>query len=466
MARSKLFELLFCLTEKEWNELLAFSGFVIHRLTDKDRAILKALHQLYPKAAKGPKTEEELEKELLATFYPVKAEKEVKKQWNYTKNRLVKMVNQYIVYKHLQKESFVRNQILLEFYHRQQLPKNLSSMLKKATSFFERSKKDYDTEYQNFKLQEILLAQSMGERLHREELQKMNEALDNFYLENKLRMLIEQHNRHRIISEPAPDDFFEEWLQSGKPSLEKVGNRLSYRLYLMMTTAGEVAHYWEAKNLFMNNAANFSADYKVSCCGYLMNQCIFYLHQGQLKFANEYISYVKFLLEEALFLSEGLPLTKYSNTVYMALVAKELEWIKDFVDQYSSLVDHPEMVAIKHLNRANILFYQGQKNNEALLLLRNFDVSETYFKINFDKLSIKLFYEEKLEDTLKSKLGAFQKYLQRSSDLPQNRKEKNFNFIKAVRNLLQHKVETLNLDRNDFVILDYLWLLEKKEEKQ
>lgn len=463
MKKTKLFELLFSLSQEDLQDLREFAGLSTNKLPKRDIKVLSVLIESMQLLNSDVRSELKLEGKILQKFFDTLDEGENKKQWNYTKNRLTNILNRYIAILQLEQQPAIRDRLLLQFYQQKQLDKNFNGYLRNTHKNQETGSIDFDQEYHNFKFQEILLSQKEGQRKEMKELQLMNQALEDFYLENKLRLQAEQYNRQRIINAAQPESMLLEELTPEALSEKNISIQLFYHIYAMMKEPEKQKYYFTVKRLFYQIEQRVVTEYKRTICEYLMNQCLYYCHTGQAEFAKEYIQYVRYLIKSKLFSPRnGLSIAKYSNTVYMALVSDELDWAEKFVKEYAKLVKHPKIDAIKQLNLANILFHKGLYQT-SLGFIRDYNYSGLYFKITYDKLAIKLYFEENMEGPLKSKLEAFEKFIKRKNKLPSDRKAKNLNFVKAVRTLLNSKSE-LNLKAEEqYMLLDYLWLKKKRE---
>ncbi|MEM1321924.1 MAG: hypothetical protein AAGG75_16810 [Bacteroidota bacterium] len=460
MRNSKIVELLLSLGKKERSELLDFVKME-RKVSKQDLQLLDFVLQYINELVRAPFDKLAMEKAVLADFFAGQPETSARTKWNHAKNRLLIAVNNYIIHLQLSNHLMIKNHMLWEYCQQHQLHKNLGSLAKKIEKDYARSKKDFHQEYFNFKLKEGLLSQVQGQRKQMDELEEMEGALDDFFVENKLRILTEQFNRHRIINAPAPDDSFIKMILTYEIGLKKIGSQLFFEIYLMMTAPTQEQHYQNAKALFDAHEHTFSDDYRKTICMYLMNQCVFYCHAGQYTYAGEYLHHIDYLINNRLFLvNDRLSTAKYVNTVYMAVVSDRLEWLEHFVKRYAHLINHQDMESIRQLNLATIAFHKGD-HTQALQLLKYVKLNDLYFKIATYKLEIKLYFEEGLFEILDSRLAAFRKYIERSDKIPSDRKHKNTAFLKAVKLLINDALDPLSLQENDFLILDYFWLKKK-----
>ncbi len=463
MKSSKLFELLFSLSRKELHDCAKFARLSMNNLLNIDLEILDFLVESINPEEPMNESESKLVTSISDRFFNGFHANGTKNSWNHTKSRLTSSINRYIAMIQMENHPTIRDRFLLTYYHNKQLDKNLNGIFKKAKKNLERRPHDYDQAYHQYKLEELLQFQQQGEwKKVGEGTRMMEQALDHFYYENKLRLLVEKYSLHRIIGSPQPDETLIRQIDSGEVSGKSIRIQLFYHLIQMMKAPMEIGHYFDAANLFYEHEKTLADVYKLSVIEYLMNQCIQYCHTDRLEFAQEYTKHLKFLLKTKLYSPQkGLSIQKYSNGIYMALITGDLPWAEQIVREHSSLVKHESTTALKQLNEANILFHKGQRE-AALERLLHQPKLELYFKIAYDKLCIKLYFELRMNRILNSKLAAFQQYLNRSEKLPAGRKTKNLNFIEAIRLLKKRKLNSKNIIRNDYLILDYQWLEKQK----
>jgi hypothetical protein len=462
MSNTKLFELSSSLSDTDWSDLITFAGLGINRLPPQDLEAMNIIKAEISTETDDQKKEEAMDEKIFRQLLSDVPESKKKAQLNHIKSRLSKAIQRYIALQELDKEDWVKELLLLKYFESRGLTKNYNSLLNSMQRALEKGKHDFDIEYQKYKLQEFILSHQYEERKKNEDLARMETALDNYYLENKIRMMVEQYNRHRIRNEGPPEEGFPEWVNLADLGKQGIGPRLLQAIYSMLSMPEEKKYYHEVKTLFQKHAQEFSDEYKQTVCEYMLNQCIYYVHRGERKFAAEYTEHIRYIIDHKLFTSSnGLAISKYMNTISMALISDDLDWLEKFVNTYSARVDHPHIDSIENLYQASILFHRGEYR-KALGLLPTFDYFQFYFKIIYDKLCIKLYYELK-DELLEPKLNAFEIYLKRKDELPDERREQNLNFVKAVRNLGSGNGQTVLLAPDQYVLLDYIWLEEKEK---
>jgi hypothetical protein len=461
LTYSKLFEILFSLSDSDLFKFTEFARLEFNFLPEQDISVLESIVEIIVSNSKIRGVEEAskiIEDEILKRFYTGSKEETARFDWNHTKNRLTNVIRRFVVFLELETNQWAKDLLLLEYFGKNELGKNFVGDVKRILKTLSQRKHDFDQGYISFKVQELIASYQSEKLIEKVDIDKMDSELDNFYLENKLRLLVEQYNRHRIVNEPLP--YLPSWIDLVDISQQGIGVQMFLSIYQMMQRPQEQYLYFQAKKIFEQHEKDFSDEYRKTILAYFMNQCIFYLHHGQRAFASEYIEIIRNLIKYDLFLSvEGLSLSTYSNTVHMALLSDELDWLEKFLNIYSAKVDFPKIETIENLYRAMVLF-QMNKYEDALNLLPKFDYFQLYFKIIYDKLCIKLYYE--LDDPLlESKLAAFEIYLKRKKELPEDRKEQNLNFVKAVKDLIRNPEKSKLLPVDSYLILDFVWL-EKK----
>ena len=457
MKYSKLFEILLSFNQKELKQFIGFASKV-STIVQNDIVILKYIIKKINEVKTEVLTETIINHKIKATFFEnTKTTKTPERQWILAKSRLLKAGESFIIHLKINQDIRQKNQFLLEYFQEKKLTNNFDSQLKINQKHLKKELNDLDSQYYNYKLLETILYHKFGQRKLMKELVFMDEVLDNFYVENKLRILAEQHNRSFIINSLQPNSYILSWIDEKKLNLNTITSKIYYHLYLMITTPLDTSHFQKLKVLIHNNTQAIRTNIFSLTISYLLNQCVLYCRQDKIEFAKEYTELVDFFLKNNLYSKEkGLSIGKYLNAVTMGILSNQLDWSEVFLEKHSDKIKHPEIDNLKKLNQANILFNREQFD-EAWHELSQCHLSEMYFKIIEYKLYIKLFFEKKEFKALNSKILAFQKYIERQSELSKERKDKNINFSKRVKAITKKK-ELKQLEKKNYLFGDYLWL--------
>ncbi|MEL7117963.1 MAG: hypothetical protein AAFO07_00930 [Bacteroidota bacterium] len=459
MENNKFFRLLDSIseTDKALKDLQIFSQLSKIRLTTLDREILDFLISYYLNN-KIEKKEKLLEPTILTKFFDNSDALIAKSKWSKAKNRLINMLQQFVVTMELEKHTNIKNRLLLNYFQDNQLDTHFNGYFSKAQKTLDQGELSFDKEYHQLKLEELNVKQEKNERLQNKNIETFSLTLDRFYFENKFRILAEQINRHRIIHTPMPDETIIRVFDKNIISESSIGLKAFYNIFSMMKDPKNEDYYQKIKALYYDNISQSDPSFNKTICDYLMNQCIHYVYQNKIEFAEDYLDLLKSGIDHGFIRpKKGLSSSQYHNIIYCGLICRDLNWIEDFVLKNTNFVKIAEKEALKQLNLTYISFYKGNKE-EAKERLLKISVKDVYFKIILNKLDIKLQFETPSTIALPYKLEAFQKYLNRKNTISEKRKIKNYNFIKAVRDLGKKNGNSIELNSADFLPLDYLWL--------
>ncbi|MEL6865616.1 MAG: hypothetical protein AAFP19_14410, partial [Bacteroidota bacterium] len=143
-------------------------------------------------------SEDRLEKRVNQAFFSHLAKDSARREWNHTKSRLTAVINNFIAYKELIEAPYIKNELLLNYYRKNKLTDNLKRQIKQSQKELNAGKKDWSTSYYRYQLQDKKLSLDWVKRKEDlTDLDKMNEALEAFFIENKLNLMLEYYNRHR-----------------------------------------------------------------------------------------------------------------------------------------------------------------------------------------------------------------------------------------------------------------------------
>ena len=159
-------------------------------------------------------------------------------------------------------------------------------------------------------------------------------------------------------------------------------------------------------------------------------------------YSKEIFELYKYGIEEKIFWeNESLNEYTYLNTVIYGSHLKELDWLDNFIEEYTPLISGKYRLDVLMLSSA---FYQFNKGNfnETIELLLPHKFKNKLLEIPAKNLSIRAYYELFYKDNsffnyLDSSLDAFYKFLKRDVVLNNSKLKANLNFIKVLKKLMQ-----------------------------
>lgn len=198
-----------------------------------------------------------------------------------------------------------------------------------------------------------------------------------------------------------------------------------------------------------------------------------------IKAGDRYLSKIKFVLNKEMVEKEialdaygKMPAYMFSITILNAIVANEIEWAKDFLENKIDIVDDNAKSKANIYNYYKAKFLSLQKkyieSNELLLKISKDDDT---FKLDSKILSLINNYELGFTESAFSHAESFKQFLIRKDEVNYGRKELGANFLKYYMLLLREKtgVETdISFAQKELeecsVVRNKIWLLQKFKE--
>lgn len=210
--------------------------------------------------------------------------------------------------------------------------------------------------------------------------------------------------------------------------------------------------YFELKKLIKNTLHSINEDEKFNLYIILESICVTKLSHGKRDFYKELLSIYKDMINNRIYLASGsdyFQLILFRNMFYTALLMKDFEWCRDFIEKYSELL-HPEHrddtynFAVAHLH------FEKMDYEEALKAI--YKVNHDFFVFKFDAriVMLKIFFETERYEQALSLIDSFAHYLTGNSKVPPLDKERFGNFLKHVKNIIRIKTGQAAFDEFEF----------------
>lgn len=478
MNHSKLFELISSTSRQERADLWVFIGMPGNRLNEESQAIFLML--LDYMEGREEISEEEFKEEELSV--------EQVERWNRNKNHLLRVLKKFMLMQLADAEHSWGDYTLLKYYFKGNLKKNFDSTFKKTLKGVQQQRGVAEEDVLEYFLYLLDVQNNKDIRTYDKSVQLSELALDRFYLTQRLRILCERYNR--FFMTPGEDaEAIEKEVAEIREKIEAWGviqnsknDFILAKLYLNLidisSTSSEEAY---------ENMLEFIADEDhekhipkatlVDAHKYLMNYCIRKIHQCEFEYIESYFRFAELLglgkdaiLEQV----ETLEINIFVNHVSMAILAEDYEWAGKLIEAVVEVQSSRDWKNIIVLAKALLLFYRGE-TEESHEALQQFDTQkDTYYKLIYKSLLMKLYVEQESWLVLDDYLKSFRKYV-REQEFRKDRKQKMLHFIKYVAQLYRAKKkpkgkkEKKGLDleqlKGQVFALDYLWLVKLKEKE-
>lgn len=304
-------------------------------------------------------------------------------------------------------------------------------------------------------------------------LGEINEHLDGFYYNEKLRLLTTYLTWKGLVSTIELPSWGEEII-SKIDDMDKInyGSVITYfNAVKLITSPDDLNIYYEFKKELSHTLHQFKEREQKDLLDLSLNYCLRKVNQGDTNFLLEIFQTFKMMIDQGVLTTNNkLNPWKYKNITGVALRLKEFKWIRSFIDEFGPKLPPDFRESGMALSRAQLAFYLGEFEH-VLSFLQNVQFKEFGYNTTVKSLQLAAYYELDEYELLEDMSISFKKYLKRQHRLSLNRKDHFYNLISFVRQLSKmnpRKTNELLKLRNEIQTTKGLasktWLLEKVDE--
>ncbi|MBK8491567.1 MAG: hypothetical protein IPL49_11970 [Saprospirales bacterium] len=400
------------------------------------------------------------------------------KRLAYWMSDLLKLTEGFLTVEAMLEDTHLTHRTLLEIYQEKGLFKHYKAIMDKAERQLEeypfRNAEFYDLQ---FKLRQLeYLHSDQSQRTFNPHLQEAANALDVFYLAEKLRLSCAMVNLVQLLDVDYDLRWTEEVMEIAErsPELQTPAIQVYLALYHLLKHPEDPGYYSPAKKELWAHFDQFDKAELTTLSIALFNFCSRRINRyNDAFFWKEYLEVGKFLLQEELILEEGrLSPWLYKNLVTAGLQLEELAWTYDFIQAYKDRLPASYQEPLYEYNLAHY-FYHRQQYDEAQRTLMQIEFKDVFLALSTRSLLVKIFYETDQVELLFSHLEAFRIYIIRNKLLPEANRRQVQQFIDFTRKLARidkpeaGKLPDLEAQLPDASqVLHREWLLEKMRAKR
>jgi len=245
-----------------------------------------------------------------------------------------------------------------------------------------------------------------------------------------------------------------------------------YNICLMLKDNLNDFYYYKIKNLFFINIKNLNRNDVVEIIINLQNFCSRKVSDGHVEFYKEKFELYKTELKLKTYIVKGkMSPVYYLSLVSLALKIKKMEWIRNFINKYSSELDYN--IRNNIVNFASALYeFENNELSKSQDFLSKVKFTDVYQKLDAKILQIMVYYERDFQDSLIASLEAFRHFLSNNKLLTDKKINYYNNFTGSVRKLLYLKRKNENYYTLKFIselkskknFLNRNWIQKKAED--
>lgn len=444
MQKSKIILLLKSFDSKE---LRALSDFVCSPYFNKNEELIKLYHYLKKYAPRGFPEKQVNRERLYKHLYPGAPYDE--KQLNHLLSLLFKLAERFLSVRSFEADGIRPECYLLENYIDRHLNKPYNHIYQKALATIENQPtKDDHYFFQRFMLANIAEKHfsSQGVRRYDENLEVASDYFDLYFLSKKLYFLCAIMAREKVV----PHDYRKSMVHAIKSYLrDNDYSHIPYiavyhQLLLSLTEDQADVHFQKFRAYLKKHATTFQLSERKDLYYYAINFCIQKIHHGIKTYTEELLNLYQEGIETGVLLEDGyLSPWTFKNMVKLSLGLKRLDWVEDFVVEYSAKLPVAEREGALHFNLAD-LAYHKKNYDRALQHLNQVEFTDIHYNLGAKAMLLKIYYEKKETEAFLSLQSAFRIFLKRNKRIPKYTRACYLNFIDFLYQLFKYGTDRMD----------------------
>ncbi len=271
-------------------------------------------------------------------------------------------------------------------------------------------------------------------------LRNRQTQLDLFYFKEKLKNACEVQVRLNILSMDYEMSLLEtvlEMIRQRQKYFERQAGVYTYFLVYRMLENPNRKTFQQALDYFLSQQLDLGLTERMELYNYFMNFCIGRINRGEKEWLQDVFELYRDQLENGLLLEEGsLSEWDYKNIVTTGLRLEQLDWVREFIEQYRELLP-PDVRDNAYLfNLASWHYFAGEFP-EVLELIREVEYRDIRYSLGAKALLLRTYYDMDLLEPLLSLTGSFRNYLKRNHLLAEGRRLGYANLFRLTRKAAQ-----------------------------
>lgn len=264
-----------------------------------------------------------------------------------------------------------------------------------------------------------------------------SDKLDKYYMQTKLRIAYEIYKRNIWRDSKITPSLLSDIVaivEKYDYRKEKYIN-MYYVVLQSILDPDQLQHYYDLKDLLVNNSSNLIGDNRFDLFGAASNYCALKINAGNQSFRRELFDLYKAVVDaNALLVNGEISAWLFSNIVTVAGTLMELEWAEKFINDYNKFVVS-QWSNTYYYNLAYLEFLKSNIDSAYQLILK-VDDQDDFYLFRSKSLLLHLLYEKKECSMLISTLESFSKLLLQNKILNESHKKVYFGFINYLNELV------------------------------
>ena len=361
-------------------------------------------------------------------------------KWRLLVSHLQKTIDHYLITRSLREHPDVSDYLLLLAYRKRQMPYFFRRVFKKNLSRKGNAPYDMPALLHRWQMEDIYYDYlASPNRKEDTNLQEASDALDVFFVANKLKQACLAHSRYLTRQESYQLQLLPQALDAIRQQpvlLEAPAVAVYFACYQAVVQKGGLDDFKHLRKTMDKYEVGFSRASVRDIYLLAANYCIRQFNEGTERFAIETFAIYKSALEKDLLIEDGfIAESTFTNIVMLGIHVGEFDWASEFIQSYSIRLPANYRKSLEAYSWGR-LFYAMGNYNKAMRQLAQVSAQAPFLYLGTKIIQIKACYEAKAFDTAEQLLNNLHTYLQRNKRLSYRRAHY-LHMVKLMRRLIQ-----------------------------
>lgn len=359
---------------------------------------------------------------------------------------LLKLAEKFLVITSLEKNKFLKENILLEELDKRNADTHFSKRLKRMQEEIEKETitgEKYYRQINDLNETEIVFLSKRDRKKAFDKYLSTIEAYDRSYTIQKLKKLISLSLEARIYS----------WISSDEKKAISYAKSVSQNNYfnlpvirllcviLLFSIEMHEKYFYELMEMLAGHKKEISKDELEIGYFLLLNFCTIEHNKGVNSYKNAELQIYKDMIIDDILLSNNiLESIVYKNVISCALDAGDHEFASEFLEEYKKYLTDSEKDNIVSYCRANIA-YSKKEYDEALSVLAKINFQDENQKLSLRVFNLKIFYERNMYEQAIAAIDAFKHTLKRKTPVSKSTIDLYLQFIIFYERMVKLKLK-------------------------
>ena len=442
MKKSKLLDIYQALAPQEWRLLL---DYVSSPYFNKQEEVVQLCEYLLKLASKGFPPALTKREHVWQVVFPQQPYDE--KQMAYLMSDLLKLTEEFLGQRYWQQRKENQEIAILSATSERSLSKSYQFRLKKLKKSIEvdsKSNANYHHTVYSIAAIEDSFFNAQNIRQENPHLKTQEEALDQYYLQTKLKLYCNMLNQAAVIGTQYELNWPSSPMESGVKEHADLVTQTYQCLFKLLHSKEPDEQLFERYNLLLAEIYN-KTDHEelISFYYFAINYCLNAIKKGQRDYADKLLHlYQTGLASNNLLVNGELSPWIYKNIIKLGLGLKQFSWVESFILAYTEKLPENYRHDALYFNLSDLKYHQ-KEYDQALEHLNQVEFSDIFYKHGTKIMLLKIYFEKQETEAFLNLSSSYKLMLLREKRLSGSTLSAYKNFVRITEKLI--KVDTFNL---------------------